>query len=141
MKGPARCLHCQGRCRLTSGAEIYPHRPDLVRKAVWKCDGCDATVGCHPGTTEPLGFAADRATRDARVKLHHERIDPLWKAAPSDVRKQARDQVYHILSEGMGLARQNTHTGMFTLEQCREAWRCLIGVTLQDVLERIRRET
>ncbi|MGI9484465.1 MAG: zinc-finger-containing protein [Geminicoccaceae bacterium] len=51
----ATCLHCGGDCRLTDGAEIYPHRPDLADKQIWKCDACKARVGCHPDTTDPLG--------------------------------------------------------------------------------------
>ncbi|MGI9501816.1 MAG: zinc-finger-containing protein, partial [Geminicoccaceae bacterium] len=69
--GPATCLHCGGDCRLTDGAEIYPHRPDLFDKQIWKCDPCAAWVRCHDGSTDPLGYAADLPTRIARIKLHH----------------------------------------------------------------------
>jgi hypothetical protein len=49
------CPTCRTAARLTSGAEVYPARRDLA-KAIWKCDVCpDSYVGCHPGSTAPLG--------------------------------------------------------------------------------------
>ncbi len=118
------CIHCKQECRLTNGKEIYPHRPDLYNKRIWKCDPCNATVGCHPGGTNALGFAANKQTRDARMKLHNLRLDPIWKNAESG-KKQVRSCVYRYLSHMMGLPPEDTHTGMFTIEQCREAWTIL----------------
>lgn len=119
------CLHCSGEARLTDGREIYPHRLDLHHKPFWKCDPCDATCGCHPGTTEALGHPANKETRTARSRLHEELLDPLWKSAHRDDRRARRNRIYHYLSEKMSLPREKTHTGMFTIEQCREAWRVL----------------
>jgi hypothetical protein len=118
------CLHCQGDTHLVDGSKVYPHRPDLFSKWFWLCD-CGAYCGCHPGTTKPLGFPANKETRQARLKLHHERLDPLWKSKPKGQRKESRTRVYEFLSERMNLSRDNTHTGMFTIEQCREAWSVL----------------
>ena len=56
-------------------------------------------------------------------------LDPLWKSKPKGKRKQARIQVYKFLSEKMGLPPNKTHTGMFTIEQCREAWKALMEFT------------
>lgn len=135
-----RCLHCNGVCRLTNGAEIYPHRPDLAEKPIWKCNVCpDATVGCHRGSKVPLGYAADKATRDARLKLHHRMLDPLWKGLrqdktlPNKVRRGARSRIYQFMAARMGLPAEATHTGMFTIEQCREAWRALSGQTPETI--------
>ena len=38
----------------------------------WGCaqwPGCQYLIGCHPGTTQPLGTPADLATRQARMYL------------------------------------------------------------------------
>ena len=129
----ALCLHCGTDCRLTDGKEIYPHRSDLHAKAIWKCDSCGAYVGCHPGGNKPLGHAADKETRSARMKLHNQMLDPLWKSAPKDVRHRSRHRVYAYLAEEMGLDREDTHTGMFCIEDCRRAWRALQGVTMADI--------
>ncbi|MFC6790631.1 zinc-finger-containing protein [Methylobacterium komagatae] len=141
------CPACGTAARLTDGREIYPHRKDLADKPIWACTVCEDTyVGCHPGTEEPLGFPADGALREARILLHHRRIDPLWKNAPETggynttddgavnvIRKAARGRVYGFLAERMGLTRDTCHTAMFTLEQCREAWVALNGVTYPQI--------
>lgn len=130
----ATCLHCDGDCRLTDGVEIYPHRPDLADKQIWKCDPCNATVGCHPGGTEPLGHAADKATRQARMKLHEQRLDPIWKNQPDKPSQKAtRRRVYKFLTFALGIKREECHTGMFTIERCRAAWRALQDVTPQTL--------
>lgn len=141
------CPTCQTPARLTDGAEIYPHRSDLAALRIWKCDVCpNAYVGCHPGTEEALGTPAGPELRKARMTLHHSRIDPLWKNAdrssayqPEDdrarkqIRRAARVRVYAYLADRMGLTTDETHTGMFSIEQCRQAWRVLTGVTYPQI--------
>jgi len=39
---------------------------------------CDAYVGCHPGTEEPMGTLARKRLRRLRVLCHAE-FDPLWQ--------------------------------------------------------------
>jgi zinc-finger-containing domain len=118
------CLHCQQRVSLVDGSKIYTHRLDLRSKWFWLCE-CGAYCGCHPGSTQPLGFPANAETRKARSKLHELRLDPLWKSAPKHKRKNQRSEVYIFMASKMGLSRDNAHTGMFTIEQCREAWKVL----------------
>lgn len=132
--------------RLTDGREIYPNRADLADKAIYVCDACGARVGCHPGTTNALGIPANAQLRDARMKLHDRMIDPLWMTAdqtgdyaPEDekarmiIRQAARGRVYAYLAHKMGLDRKDTHTANFTLEQCRDAWQALQGVTYPEI--------
>ncbi|POR42525.1 zinc-finger-containing protein [Methylobacterium sp. V23] len=141
------CPACDTAARLTDGAEIYPHRPDLADKPIWACTICEDTyVGCHPGTETPLGFPADAGLREARMLLHRNRIDPLWKGAPDcgayrpesdaarkQIQRAARARVYRFLANRMGLTEEACHTGMFTVEQCREAYAALNRVTYLDV--------
>lgn len=135
MSAPA-CLHCETAAVLTTGREIYPHLPHLHRKPIWKCPspGCDSHVGCHPGTKTALGRPANKPTRQARTRLHNLRFDPLWTAAPKRMRGMARSEVYKLLSERMGIPASNTHISHFTIEQCRDAWRALEGVTPEDIM-------
>jgi hypothetical protein len=119
------CLHCESTCRLTTGAEVYPHRQDLHHLHFHVCDHCDARVGCHGDTMKPLGHAADKATRDARIQLHNRMLDPLWKKLPEDDRKAGRVRTYRFLAWALGIERRDCHTGMFTIERCRDAWRAL----------------
>ncbi|MGI9499731.1 MAG: zinc-finger-containing protein [Geminicoccaceae bacterium] len=127
----ASCLHCGGACRLTDGAEVYPHRPDLHDKPIFVCDHCDARVGCHPGTTRALGFACDAKTRNACMLLHDRMLDPLWKEEAD--RKTDRRAAYKFLAKALGIEAHDCHTGMFTLERCRDAWRALQGQTPETI--------
>ena len=127
----ATCLHCGGDCRLTDGAEIYPHRPDLAEKQIWKCDPCQSWVRCHDGTKNPLGYAADGPTRDARIKLHQLMLDPLWLNEPD--RKDARRRTYRFLARALGIEHDECHTAKFTVERCRDAWRALRGQTSETI--------
>lgn len=126
---PATCLHCESTCRLTTGAEVYPPRQDLHEKFFYICDHCDARVGCHELTKNPLGHAANKATRDARSKLHKLMLDPLWKKVPEPDQKVVRRGVYKFLARALGIDPKDCHTGMFTIERCRDAWRALKGQT------------
>ena len=55
--------------------------------------------------------------------LHEQILDPLWKNEPD--RKAARRWVYKFLAKALGIERDQCHTGMFTIERCRDAWRAL----------------
>ena len=130
---PPLCLHCDQPARLTSGREVYPHRQDLWGRSIWRCDSCDAHCGCHRGGLVALGRPADRPTRRARMELHTQRLDPIWLAMPKGRRRPARSAVYAFLALRMGLTKDEAHTALWTLEQCREAWGHLHRITLQDV--------
>ncbi len=126
---PATCLHCESLCRLTTGKEVYPNFLKLHEKHIYVCDHCDARVGCHGDTTRPLGYAANKETRNARMKLHNLKLDPLWKKVPRPERKAARSGVYRYLAQALRIEPRDCHTGMFTIERCRDAWRTLNGQT------------
>ena len=129
-----RCIECgcpDARC--VDSREIYPRRPDLAGKPVYRC-ACGAYVGCHPDTRIPLGYPAGPETRRARRLLHNDRLDPLWKKARPGRRKKLRVAAYGYLAERMGIPREQVHTGMFTIEQCREAWRYLGETTTAELL-------
>lgn len=114
------CIHCNKVCRLGDSKEVYPYQSQYWGKPVWICT-CGAYVGCHTGTTKSLGFAANHETRRARMILHKEMLDPLWMGKG----KKARRSVYRFLAGKMGLTKHECHIGMFTIEQCREAWMIL----------------
>ena len=116
------CPACNRLSRLTTGREIYPHRPDLFDKPFYVCDGCKAYCGCHPGTTKPLGTPAGPELRKARGFVHG-RLDPLWRAARD--RKRARSRIYAWLSKELGIPAEQTHTGLFDIDTCRRAYRAL----------------
>ena len=81
---------------LTNGKYMYPHRPDLRIKPFWMCRTCKNFVGCHPGTTNPLGSIATRDIKNARAHVH-EIMDPIWKSGYI-----SRSQLYSEISYALG---------------------------------------
>lgn len=115
------CPYCDEPAVLVPGIVVYPRRPDLARKPVWRCRPCDAWVGCHDGTERPLGRLANAELRQAK-QAAHAAFDPLWK------RKMERDGVsktkargagYRWLAEQLGIEARRCHIGKMSVEECR----------------------
>jgi len=114
------CPYCHRPAKLATGANIYPHRPDLVDKVFWRCAPCDAYVGCHPkhrkwsptGTT-PLGRLANAELRREKQRAHAA-FDPLWKSG-----EMRRTEAYKWLAEQLGMSAANCHIGMLDANACR----------------------
>lgn len=108
------CGECGRDAFLVSGADIYPHRPDLYRLKFWKCE-CGAYVGCHRGRrARPLGTPAGAGTRGLRHMVHGE-FDVIWKSG-----KMTRNEAYGWLADKLGIEREKCHVGMFDSDRCRE---------------------
>lgn len=65
-----KCPYCKENAQQVQGDALYPHRPDLKQKTFYWCKPCDAYVGCHPGTTDPLGTLANKNLRFQRGLAH-----------------------------------------------------------------------
>ena len=113
--------------RLTSGAETYPHRPDLADIPRWICDTCKCHVGTHHKTsdpTRPLGNIPSPAIRTARIKIH-ELIDPEWKSG-----RVSRKRLYGRLSEALGY---EYHTAEIkTIDEARNVYRVAREVLMKQ---------
>lgn len=107
------CPYCASKPELVGGDVVYPHRHDLYAKWFYLCRPCDAYVGCHPGTTKPLGRLANAELRKAK-NAAHAAFDPLWKDG-----KRKRKEAYAWLATQIGVAGKNCHIGMFDVETCR----------------------
>lgn len=128
MQATTRAIFCCGcadkvEARLTNGAEIYPHRPDLHQQPFWKCDACGNYVGCHHKTsnpTNPLGNIPTPELRKARNHIHRI-LDPLWKTG-----RFRRNDLYARISEHMGF---QYHTAQLrTLDEARKAYAFIRGL-------------
>lgn len=113
--------------RLTSGAEVYPHRPDLAALPRWKCDGCGNHVGTHHKTddpTKPLGNIPSPELKNARIKIH-ELIDPAWKSG-----RIKRKALYSAMNKALGY---EYHTAEIkTIDEARNVYRVARDV-LRDI--------
>lgn len=113
-----KCAYCGREAELVTGAVIYPHRPDLAHKWLWRCEPCKAWVGCHKDTTKPLGRLANDKLRKAKMTVHH-CFDQLWKREAGGTMK--RKEAYRWLALEMKLSKEECHIGMFSVQQCDEA--------------------
>ena len=106
------CVACQKKvqARLTNGAEVYPHRPDLFKLNFWICDNCKNYVGCHKNGNgkKPLGNIPTPKIKMLRQQIHA-RLDPIWKSG-----RYKRSEVYKILSNKTG---KEYHTALITSEE------------------------
>lgn len=123
--GTAPICTCGKPAQLTTRQLRNPNKTQSRRQQaevpVWACEACDMRVGCHPGSTVPLGTLADKLTRTARSSVHSV-LDARWSKFSSGVlRRLAREQNYARLASEMGLPQEQCHVGLFTLEQCNRA--------------------
>lgn len=133
---PPICTYCQQPSRLVTGADVYPHRPDLSDKRFYQCAPCGAHVGCHAKSGEPLGTLANQALRTLRSAAH-DALDPIWKKAVDGEMhgrkkrqqhvaqighyiKKHRTAAYAMLSKAMDISVEKCHIGVFTEEQCKQ---------------------
>lgn len=128
MTKPVCCTYCGKPARLVEGPELYPHRRDLAQVKAWRCDPCNAQIGCHDGTETPKGTFAKPELQAARQRAHRA-FDPLWQnfrqaypaqqvGAPEPViRRIARDRAYDWLTFQMGATRK-VHIGEMNLIEC-----------------------
>ena len=107
------CPYCNQPAQLVGGDVIYPHLPWLHGKMFYSCVPCGAYVGCHDGTTQPLGCLANAQLRVAKMAAHTA-FDPLWKS-----HRLTRTAAYRWLARELGIEVGDCHIGMFDVEQCR----------------------
>lgn len=74
---------------------------------------CDAYVGCHGNSKNPLGRLANAELREAK-KGAHATFDPRWR----DTGIKRKD-AYKWLADQLGISLNDCHIGAFDVEQCR----------------------
>lgn len=111
-KGRVTCPYCHRDAVAVRGNVLYPARIDLFCKWFYRCDPCDAHVGCHPKTMVPLGSLANFTLRRARNRAHAI-FDPIWRSGEIN-----RIEAYAWLSEQLGVSSSNCHIAMMNKEQC-----------------------
>ena len=110
---PVICPYCKSKAKLADSEVIYGRSFGMV----WLCTQwpkCNAYVGVHRATNEPLGRLADPMLREAKKKAHYA-FDPLWKSG-----SMSRHEAYGLMAELMGIPREQAHIGMFDVQQCED---------------------
>lgn len=118
------CPYCGNYAKITDGKEIYPKIPTLAKKLFYKCDPCNAYVGCHGSSDKPLGTLANTQLRGLRSSAHSA-FDSLWRGGG---RAMTRSDAYRWLQSEMNLSSDDCHIGQFDDTQCRR----VVSIILQD---------
>jgi ssDNA-binding Zn-finger/Zn-ribbon topoisomerase 1 len=109
---PPTCPYCHTPAKLTNSTEIYNKNYGWL----WTCTNyptCDTYVGCHQGTTVPLGTLANKELREWRSKAHRT-FDQTWKH-----NQTTRTDAYAKLAKQLNIPIQQCHIAMFTKQQCQ----------------------
>ena len=120
-----QCPYCGGWTRTIDSALIYNGQGFGWVVACAKWPACQAWVGCHRGTTNPLGRLADYELRKAKMEAHSW-CDRLWKKKYRMQQAEAhrrRTEAYAWLAKAMGLRVKECHIGWFDIEKYREVVR------------------
>lgn len=116
LKTPTVCRYCGGVIRLVPAESIYgksAKKLGMAGEMLYQCQNCNARVGCHKGTTRPLGNVANEVLRLKRMETHAV-FDDAWRSW-----RMSRTQAYKWLSQQMRLPLKKTHIGGFEMEQCQ----------------------
>ena len=111
------CPYCGHDVVLTTNDEIYGKTYGDGK--VYLCRNCRASVGCHPGTTIPLGRMANNELKRLK-KLAHTYFDQTWKT-----KKCNRNKCYQILANKIGIPVKECHFGWFDGPQLHQAIKIL----------------
>ena len=113
------CPYCGKMAVLvTAGMEGYPYNavphfmPERDYGPIWRCMQDAAWVGCHRGTTTPLGRLANATLRRRKMEAHAA-FDHIWKS-----RYMSRSDAYRWLKDALGSI-QPVHIGEMDVDDCR----------------------
>ena len=106
------CPYCGSECVIRDSECIYGRSYGMALVCS-RYPQCDSYVGCHRGTSRPLGTPANATLRAARNEAHR-LFDPMWKQ-----RGMKRKEAYAWLAAKLGIPFDACHIAMFDLEACR----------------------
>lgn len=117
LKIPTICRYCGGVIRLVPAESVYgasTERLGMCGEVLYQCQNCNARVGCHKGTTRPLGDVANEILRLKRIEAHQV-FDSFWKR-----KHMSRTQGYRWLAQKLQLPESETHIGGFEIDTCQQ---------------------
>lgn len=112
-----KCPYCGADLELKDASYIYHSSKSKQWGKVWVCKNypkCDAYVGCHEGTTLPLGRPANARLRTLKAEAHKQ-FDPIWKSGLMN-----RREAYKWLSSMLDIPLDECHIGMFDVKMCQK---------------------
>ena len=111
------CRYCGGVIKMVPARTIYgasTERLGMDGEYIYQCQNCNARVGCHKGTTRPLGNVANEVLRLKRMETHRV-FDAHWKQ-----QGMSRTKGYRWLAAELHLPEGRAHIGGFEMDQCQK---------------------
>lgn len=112
------CRYCGGVIKLVPAESVYgkaaAKRLGLAGEFLYQCQNCNARVGCHKGTTRPLGNVANETLRLKRMETHQV-FDAWWRH-----RRMSRTAAYQWLAKSLNIPEDKAHIGSFEMDQCQK---------------------
>jgi hypothetical protein len=108
------CHYCGEKATQVRGATLYPFHYSLRDHIFWRCEACDAHVGCHQGTARPLGTLANNSVRRLRAQAHRH-FDSLRKS-----KGRTRSEAYAWLAAKMELPLEACHMALMDYDMCAQ---------------------
>lgn len=121
------CPYCKSGTKMMSELQVYGKT--YSNRVIIACKNyprCDSYVGTHDNGI-PLGRLAKQSLRVAK-KEAHKHFDKIWKRG-----FVKRGELYEWLSDYLGIPRDYTHIGMFSLKTCKD-----VKVWSQALYERLK---
>lgn len=117
-KKAPECPYCGCKSKLVKGDVIYPHRQDLYKLNFYMCEYNHdrAYVGCHKGSSNPLGRLASAELRKLKSEAH-QAFDPIWRQ-----KYMTRSEAYQWLADSLGIPKPHCHIGMFDESTCKRVY-------------------
>ncbi len=110
------CPYCGGKPEFVESDAVYSRSYGMI----WLCRPCEAWVGVHKESGQPLGRLADQSLRERKREAHHY-FDNLWrrKMLKYKISKgAARSRAYSWLSERLRIHPDQCHIGMMDDTEC-----------------------
>lgn len=122
MKKFPNCPYCGAKSIIRPSIHVYRKEYGSNVLVCSNYPKCNAFVGCHKGTKNPLGRLADKELREAKIAAHAH-FDPIWKTG-----KMKRKKAYKWLAKRLGIHPEDCHIGFFDESQCDAVIEiCLLG--------------
>jgi len=136
---PDACPYCGSEVELVGASAVYPHRPELAGRHVWRCTACDAHVGCHAAGTRvqgrdgvvtvsdgtlAMGSLANKELRAARIETHR-LFDVLWQPPA----RMSRREAYAWMARVLKLPQEAAHIASLGFDECVQLMHAIEDLT------------
>lgn len=112
---PHTCDEC-GSKKLKFGEQKEVYGTNYAKwPMLWYCRDCRASVGCHNGTSHPLGKLANRAIRKLRREAHMV-FDTIWGSG-----LLPRGKAYAFLAMDLGISISACHFSLLSESQLKQS--------------------